>query len=189
MNRYLKNWGLKFSHCDTKMTSICQKSKKKKKRCTYCVYERLTRWNYRCVWYRNCSKVLNKEQCALQTTKNGSLRGSDPSKPAGVSTCTNLQLSEWHHNDSWLRHINHQKCQNRSKYNYLQLWMTKKTPQRPWYDNDRFGPYIPNSHFLTVTVTPKNRPTKNAENIRINSIKAAAHLEWWKSDLMKVVYE
>ena len=65
----------------------------------------------------------------------------------------------------------------------------KKTPEKLRYDNDRFEPYTSNSHFVTVTVTPKNRRTKDAENIRINSIKAAAHLESWKSDLTKVIYE
>ena len=65
----------------------------------------------------------------------------------------------------------------------------KKTPQKLRYDNDRFESYTSNSHFVTVTVTLKNRSTKDAENIRIDSIKAAAHLELWKSDLTKVIYE
>ena len=67
--------------------------------------------------------------------------------------------------------------------------MTKKTPQKLRYDDDRFEPYNSNSHFVTVTVTPKNRRTKDAENIRIDSIKAAAHLESRKSDLTKVIYD
>ena len=65
----------------------------------------------------------------------------------------------------------------------------KKTPEKLRYDNDRFEPYTSNSHFVTVTVTPKNRRTKDAENIRIDSIKAAAHLESWKSDLTEVIYD
>ena len=159
--------------CDQKVR------KTKKKRRTYRVCERLRRWNGRSVWNKNCSKVLNKDYCVFQITKTGSLHGNDLSKPAGVFVCTNFEISVWHHNDSWLRHINHQKCQNISKNNYGQLWMTKKDPPEAElrYDNDRFAPYTSNSHFVTVTVTPKNRRTKDAENIRIDSIKAAAHLE------------
>ena len=33
----------------------------------------------------------------------------------------------------------------------------KKDPQKQRYDSNRFGPYSLNSHFVTVTVTHKNR--------------------------------
>jgi len=36
----------------------------------------------------------------------------------------------------------------------------KKTTQEPWYENDHFGRYSLNSHFVTVTVTPKTYPQK-----------------------------
>ena len=55
--------------------------------------------------------------------------------------------------------------------------MTKKDPPEAEIRYDRFEPYSSNSHFVTVTVTPKKRRTKDAENIRIESTKAAAHLE------------
>ena len=76
--------------------------------------------------------------------------------------------------------------QKTTMYNFE--WQ-KKTLQKLRYDNDCFEPYSPNSHFVTVTVTPKNSHTKNAGNIIINSIKAATHLESRKSDLTEVIYD
>ena len=65
----------------------------------------------------------------------------------------------------------------------------KKDLQKLRYGNDCFEPYSPNSHFVTVNVTAENSHTNNAENIIINSMKAAAHLESRKSDLAKVIYD
>ena len=137
-----------------------KKSKKKKKRCTYCVYERLTRWNYRCVWYRNCSKVLNKEYCALQKKKMGHYMEMTRQNQSVFSHAPiykdQSDATMTHGWDIWtIRNV--RTDQNTTIYNFE--WR-KKTPQKPWYDNDRFGPNIPNSIFWLSLWHPKSDSRK-----------------------------
>ena len=129
MKLFLNDEVWNISTVTTKMTSIWPKTQKIKKTADLPCPQNDRQVKMTALSdARTVPKCLIKNTVPFKSQKTRPLRGNDSSKPAGVFVCTNLQISVWRHNDSCLRHMNHQKCHNISKVNYGQLWMTRKDP-------------------------------------------------------------